>query len=140
MVSRPDALILLETALSSGHAADDILRTGLDPPSGRTGHLAVFIGRYLSTPARPTRDTIRRAANAIDAYVDDLRSATDMLGDAELATAADSLADLGRRLWDNDASIGEAHQGLAPSLGLLLKRRTYYTLGRAAGFGEEPSE
>lgn len=133
----PSVLRTLET----GHEADDLLRAALTagrPRSWAHWLLGVIgMASYLDKDRPPpTAELIRRAANTLDVFADELRSTASALADDELTEAAARLDRLGQALWTEAISPAEAHHQLAPALGMLLQRRTWLTLGRMAGFDE----
>lgn len=131
-------LELIEIALDSAGMAQDLLQVGGGPRPSRARLLLGVLGVGARAPQEslpPTRETVRRMANALDEFATDFAALvdapeTDLTFATELRSHADGVATLGARLWDVELQPPEANIELGRVVGLLRERRTRIVLGR----------
>lgn len=129
-------------ALDAGHLAADQLSTtsSFHPKSGRVRLLRGLPGlaRYVADSAKhmPSAEALRRAADSVDAFANELNECATALGDEELELLAAHLAPVGRAVWDGSRDSVDAYRLVTEVNGVLQRHRTRQILGRDAGFDD----
>ena len=119
-MSEPDQLELVVAALDSGRAARELLGIAAPPVQAKWyDPVLTMFGAGRDRPSfglYPTRDTVRRAANALDRFGADLVAVAGRLDDPDLDVLADASRTWGSDLWEDRVAAGELHRPVADAM------------------------
>lgn len=116
----------LTLAVDAGNEASDLL--GIAARTPKKG-LRGLVSSLLDPLPPPTRDTIRRTANALDAFAAEVRVVAEKLDDDDLRAAAADTAAWGSALWDGERTAEGVQHDLARLMSDLEAERARRILG-----------